>query len=150
MKIDLVRFGKCKTPAEQAAEFVKATAKAVKGLRIMQNRILVGTYVQRAVSAGGIIMPEKTLDESRFQGKAGVILAMGPLAFHFKENEKLLAEMSPLGRQEFMRKHYPQVGEWVFYRASDTWEIALGEGAPCRFIYDDVIVGRITDPEFIW
>ena len=150
MKIDLVRFGKCRTPAEQAAEFVKATTKAVAGLRIMQNRILVGTYVQRAISAGGIIMPDKTLDESRFQGKAGVILAMCPLAFHFKENDELMRELSAKQRTEFMRENYPQVGEWVFYRASDTWEIALGEGAPCRFIYDDVIVGRVTDPEFIW
>jgi hypothetical protein len=54
-----------------------------------------------------------------------------------------------------MNEHnVPQVGDWVFFRGSDTWDsglqIAPGIGAHCRFIFDDAIIGRIEDPSTIW
>jgi len=132
MNLDLERFGGA---ADQRAEFLKATAKALAGLKIMRNRVLVGTHVQRAKSAGGIIIPNRTLQESRFQGKVGLVLAKGPMAFKFPDECP-----SP----------EPEVGEWVFYRASDTWECGLGEDAPVRFVFDDSIVGIVENPEMIW
>lgn len=135
MNLDLERFGGA---ADQKAEFFKAMEKVLPTLRIQRNRVLVGTHVERTKTRSGLIMPSKRIEESRFQGKAGLILAIGPDAFRW---EHLNGDRDP---------DAPKVGEWVFYRAADTWECGLGAGVPCRFVYDDSIVSTIEDPTQVW
>jgi len=126
------------TAGDQRAAILEAVAGKLDGLDVMRNRVLVATYVMPEKTSGGIIRIDKTRDEGRFQGKAGLILKKGPAAFKFD---------TP------MDKDYPSVepavGDWVFYRAADTWECGL-VGLYCRFIYDDMIVGRISNPEMVW
>lgn len=130
MKIDMRRFGEA---ADVRAELLAATKAAVKRTVVQRNRVLVASYVHSVRTPGGIIMPDKTLDEDRYQGKVGLVLKLGPIAFRFDED--------PEGKKA------PKVGQWVLYRPADTWEIGLGEGAPCRFIYDDTVVAIVTEPK---
>lgn len=125
---------------DQRAAILAATAKAVSGLELLRNRVLVATYVIPEKTKGGIIRIDRTIEESRFQGKVGLVLAKGPEAFNFEDKNPGVV---------------PEVGDWVFYRAADSSELGiagLGEnsGLSCRWIYDDHIVGRVADPESIW
>ncbi len=119
---------------DQRAAILEATAKAVEGIDVLRNRVLVATYVIPEKTAGGIIRIDRTIEESRFQGKVGLILKKGPMAFKFDDTH--------MGTE-------PQVGQWVFYRAADTWECGIA-GISCRFIHDDFIMGGVIDPESIW
>lgn len=135
VEFDLKRFGAFEDPKAQAKEFIKATKKVLDNVQLMRNRVVVGTFV-RPGKIGTIILPDRMRDEDRFQGKAGVVLALGPSAFHFAEDP--------------MPSEIPKIGDWVFYRPAETSEICIGEGAPCRMLYDDVVVGILKDPRLIW
>ena len=50
-------------------------------IEIFHNQVLVATYIEPEKTRGGIIRPDRTLAENRFQGKAALVLKMGPLAF---------------------------------------------------------------------
>lgn len=129
MKIDMERFGEA---VDIKAELIKATAEAVKKMKLMRNRVLVASFVASVRTRGGIIRPQKTMDEDRYQGKVGLVLKMGPIAFRFDEDPE--------------RKHAPKIGDWVLFRTADTHEVGIGQGAPCRFIYDDLVQSIIENP----
>jgi co-chaperonin GroES (HSP10) len=128
--------------SDQRAAILEATARIVEGISLLRNRVIVATYVEPEKTAGGIIRPDKTLDESRFQGKVGLVLRKGSHAFDFEE-----------GRPE----NEPQVGDWVFYRPADAMEVGIateggrrGEGISCRIIFDDMIMGLIANPDAVY
>jgi len=99
----------------------------IEGLHLYRNEVLVVTAPNRAKSKGGIIFVDKTQREQRFQGKIGLVVALGEIAFNDKD----------IWPNEETR---PVVGTWVFFRTADTSECAIG-GYSCRFIDDDKIRG---------
>ncbi len=133
MKIDLRRIAEATDPIKETDIML---GDSVDKITVTRNRILVSIYVEPARTKGGIIRPDRTLDEGRFQGKCGRVLKMGPIAFKFDEAPEETV--------------IPKIGDWIFYRASDTWEVGLGLGVPCRFVYDGDVVGVISDPSIIW
>lgn len=138
MRFDIRSFAE---EEDQRAALFNATLKACEGIALLRNRVLVATYIEPAKTKGGIILADKTLDESRFQGKVGLVIALGPMAFQFDDPRS---------------SETPSIGDWVFYRASDASECGVKivgsrrDGVLCRHIFDDQIVGRINDPELIW
>lgn len=136
VNMDLRRFGNAK---DQKEEFLTAIKPFLPKIKLIRNRLLIGTYVFPTKSKGGIEFSDQTITEmSRYQGKVGLILKLGPRAFCWDETSP---EMDP---------DAPQPGEWVFYRPSDTWECGIGPGIPCRFIFDSDVVGSVIDPTAVW
>lgn len=123
-------------PAEQRERILEDVLPKIKGMKILRNRILVATYTTPEKTAGGIIRPDRNLDESRYQGKVGLVLKLGPFAGYFNDDP--------------LPSHVPTVGDWIFYRASDTWECAVAPGVSCRVIFDDCVMGILEDPESIY
>lgn len=161
MNIDTGRYARCVTPAEQKAAIIRDLEPALASIGVMRNRVLVCTYVEAEITAGGIIKPNSRIDESKWQGKVGLVLKMGPIAFDFDEINEEVQHLEPrhAGYDEALAEArslhgIPNVGDWVFYRAPDTWEcgvrVAPGTGVHCRFINDENIIGVITDPSAIW
>lgn len=153
MKIDTGRYAECATLAELTAKLTADLAPVVQGIHLLRNRVLVASFIRPEKTSGGIIRPDAVREEDKWQGKAGLILAVGPSAFDFEELE--IAEDLGFTREEVQVMHnIPAVGDWVFFRGSDTWDsglqVAPGVGAHCRFIFDDAIIGRIADPATIW
>jgi hypothetical protein len=101
-------------------------------------RVLVAT-APSPTKRGSLWVPDKTLDEGRYQGKVGYVLGWGPNAFKYDPQFPSYPWEGPK----------PAVGDAVFYRTSDAWECGIN-GVSCRFILDDCIVGRVTDIEVIW
>ncbi|SCB30346.1 hypothetical protein [Rhizobium lusitanum] len=120
---------------QSTKEEILSSIGDIDGLEIMHNQILVGIYM-RGAKIGNIFIPEKTQDEDKWQGKVGLVLKKGPLAFR-NDNS------NDFGGQSV------EVGDWVMYRVSDGYSIDISE-THCRLLEDVHIKGRISDPSMIY
>ena len=114
----------------------------VSQIEVFGDQILVMSFAEPERTAGGIIKPDKALDEARFQGKAGLVIAMGPQAF---EDDAALR----FGGQRVA------VNDWVLTRPSDGLEIAKvcddkRSAVSCRLFRDVSIRARLSDPRLVW
>lgn len=109
---------------------------------VFHNRVLVATYVRPEKTKGGIILADRTLIEDRFQGKTGLVIAIGPQAFQDDGGAKFGGvRVEP--------------GDWVTYRPTDGTEVFFVDdngldATPCRLIEDVHILGRTPDPALIY
>jgi len=99
-------------------------------------QVLVATYVRPEKTKGGLILTDKYRDEDKFQGKCGVVVAMGPLAF--QETDKLKFGGFKVS-----------VGDWVWYRPMDGAALSCN-GVHCRSVDDVDIRGKIPHPDYIF
>lgn len=115
---------------------------ALDDFEVFHNLVLVATYVEPEKTPGGIIKTDRTLQESRFQGKCALVLKVGPLAFQddgaIKFGGVVLKE-----------------GDWVVVRPSEGLELFKGaaggsKGASVRLFEDAHIKGRVKDPSAIY
>lgn len=97
---------------------------------LFHNQVLLATYMGPAVTKGGIIRPDKTRDEDKWQGKVGMVVKKGTLAFEGLPDDA-------------------EVGDWLVYRISDGFPIDINE-VHCRIIEDKDLHGRVTDPTIIY
>jgi co-chaperonin GroES (HSP10) len=125
-----------KNKPQATAEEIRTSIEDVSKIEVMHNQILVGIYIRPEKTSGGIYLTEKTLDEDRWQGKVGLVLKAGPMAF---QNE---------GNTDFHGQSVNE-GDWVIYRVSDGLSIDVN-GVHCRLIEDVHIKGRVADPSVIY
>lgn len=104
-------------------------------LRLSGAQILVATYVRPERKKSGIILTSNVREEDKFQGKCGLVLKRGPLAF--KATEKL-----DFGGYE------SKVGDWVWYRPMDGYALSVN-GVHCRVLDDVEIKGDIDHPDVV-
>lgn len=112
------------------------------GIHMMRSQVLVATYIEPDRTPGGIIKPDRTIAENRFQGKVGLVLKLGPFAF--KDD----------GRINFGGVDAKEM-DWVMVRPADGWEIfsvdATGKaGTSCRIFNDTDIKARLDDPALVY
>jgi len=133
---------------------------------VQRNRVVVATYIRPNVTAGGIIRPDSTQDEDRYQGKAGLVLRLGPVAFDYEElhttADRIAEDWSgkkPLTRKQAIAKarkalDLPGVGDWVVFRAYESYEIGVVIDAATtvsvKIVNDDAIISKIADPSTVW
>lgn len=114
----------------------------ISGLELFHNQVMVATYIGPEKTAGGIILPDKSLAENRFQGKVGLVVKLGPLAFRD----------DPTNGAFFAGCDVAE-GDWVFFRPADGMEMFSVDktgGVPCRVFRDIDIKGRVSDPAMLW
>lgn len=112
---------------------------------VFHNLVLVATYVAPEKTTGGIIKPDRALAEDRFQGKVGLVIKKGPLAFKDDAATKF-------GGMDV------EPGDWVVYRTSDAMELFLRDyrnpsgnlGVSFRLIEDTLIKARVSDPALVY
>ena len=132
------------------AEPLLAAAGDLSDYEVFHNLVLVATYVPPPKIMKGpngedieFHSSDRRLDEERFQGKCGLVLKVGPLAF--KDDGA-----SKFGGIELKR------GDWVWLRPSDGFETFIrdrrksNEGLSCRLIEDVFVRGRVSDPSLIY
>lgn len=125
-----------KNKPQATAEEIRASISDLSQFEVMHNHILVGIWMRPEKTAGGIFLTDKTLDEDKWQGKVGLVLKKGPMAF---ESE---------GSTDFHGQTVNE-GDWVIYRVSDGFSIDIN-GTHCRLIEDVHIKGRVSDPSVIY
>jgi hypothetical protein len=115
----------------------------LSGVEVFHSLVLVATHVRPSVTAGGIHLPDRTLLEDRFQGKVGLVVKVGPLAF--KDDELTRARFGGVTIN---------IHDWVFYRPGDGFEMFAVDpkdgGTSCRIFDDTQIMGRVADPASVW
>lgn len=120
-------------PRQTLNDKTKAFIAKVKPLGA---RVLIATYLRPEKTGGGIILTEKYRDDDRWQGKSGLVVALGPLAFKEDENH-LWGDLKP------------KVGDWVLVNIGDTRKLDVGDN-PCRFVEDVHVQAIIDDPDVAW
>ena len=135
MRANVVELAEYHDPEDQKRVILEKV-NAVKVPQVFASDVLVATYVRPNKSKGGIIFTDKNLDENRFQGKVGLVIAKGPTAFKY---DGAYPWEGPV----------PEVGDWVIYRANDAWENFFN-GISVRWIDSDLIKGSIEDPTLIY
>lgn len=109
---------------------------------VCHNLILVATYIAPE-KVGSIIMPDRKIDEDRFQGKVGLVLKVGPLSFE-DDGSHTYGGITV------------KPGDWVMYRPSDAMEVfirdrrRINDGLSCRLIEDVFIKMKVSDPSLIY
>ncbi len=150
----------CATPDGLKAKFMADLLPMVEKIDIQSNRVLVAQYITSNVTAGGIIRPHSNQQEDRWQGKIGLVLKCGPLAFQYDEVMEYIneegASTDPVEAWREAVEHFglPAIGDWVQFRTSETHEVGIvvapGVAAPCRYINDNSIIAKIADPTVIY
>ena len=102
------------------------------------NKVLVGIYIRGDTTKGGIIIPDQTRDEDRYQGKAGLILKKGPIAFVDDDRVKF-------------HGLNPDVGDWVMFRPSNGLKVDIrSKVGHCILLADTQIELVIPAPDLVF
>lgn len=125
------------------AEFVEKVKKHLdlSGFTVFPTAIICAHFVSNK-SAGGIIRPTTNQNEQRWQGKCGLVVALGSEAF------KDSADASFYGFK-------PKIYDWVVYRNSDGHDFdyvikGQSDAIPCRWIKDGEIEMITPDPSLVY
>jgi hypothetical protein len=121
-------------PEDFKRHVLKVTVEALKGVDVMFNQLLLAIYI-RPEKIGSIIRPNSNVEEDVWQGKAGLVLKVGPNAF---EDD---------GEYNFHGQSV-SVGEWVAFKVGDAWALEVG-GFACRLVRDSNIKLKVQDPSVI-
>lgn len=120
----------------QASDARKGILKAVgnlDGVEVLSDLVLLGTFI-RNEKIRGLIRPDVAEDEH--QGKVGLVLRRGPLAFSDWETDETRGDNA-------------RIGSWVVFQIGDARQLQIN-GAPCRLIPYERIRMRINDPNIIY
>lgn len=118
------------------AQELMAKVGDLSTVELFHNKILLATYIPPETTKSGIILTSKTRDESKWQGKAHLVIKKGPLAFVDDEISKFHGQSV-------------EVGDWVFIRVADGVPLDVN-GVRCRIVEEAHIMGRISSPDVVF
>lgn len=102
--------------------------------KVTRCQVLVATYAgQKTHSGTSILRIDQDLNEQRFQGSIGLVVALGPGAF------KDAPGASFHGIEA-------KVGDWVLTRPADGLQMLINS-VPCRLFEDVNILMVVDDPD---
>lgn len=107
-----------------------------EGVEILHSQVVGLTYVQSAITAGGVHLPNQTIEEDRFQGKIFLAVDLGPGAF---KDDRIA---------QFHGKTLKK-GSWFLARPSDGMELFY-KGNSIRVFQDVDIRMIVDDPRAFW
>ncbi len=107
----------------------------ISDFEVWKNQVLCAVYERPQKTRSGLLLADSTRDEDKFQGKVGLVVKLGPSAF--------------VDDGSWSFQHAAAVGDWVFFRTSDSRAITVN-GKLCRLIDDVDIAGRVQDPDQVW
>lgn len=113
-----------------------ALAPMLDGIEVLGARCLVAIYQIPTRTAGGIELPDSFRKENDFQGKIGLVMKKGPLAFVDDASHRF-------------GEVIPEVGSWVLFHVGDAYGFELGT-ARCRFVEDVDIFAIMPRPDMAW
>lgn len=137
----------CATAEDQKKLLFDIFETALPRMQIFGSDLLVATHVRSKVissikQVGGAVVQlvgtDKHSQEDLFQGKAALVLAMGPTAFRYdKFNSKWEGPQA-------------KVGDWVMFRFAEAGFDMDICGCYCRFIDSSLVRGVVEDPALVY
>jgi co-chaperonin GroES (HSP10) len=101
------------------------------------NYVLIGIYFRPEKTKSGLFLSDITRSEDQYQGKAGLVLKLGPKAYQSDDN------------YQFHESEVCKVGDWVCIFISDGRSIQIN-GQKCRLVEDQHIRIKIPAPDMVW
>lgn len=117
----------------------QAILKAVGDLsnvRVCGDLVLLGTHIRPEKTSGGIIRPRENVQEDEHQGKVGLVLKAGPLAYADWEDAEGAGQNAV-------------PGTWVMYAIKDALPFQFN-GTACRLIPYEKIRMVTPDPMLVF
>jgi co-chaperonin GroES (HSP10) len=108
----------------------------LNNIKVFNNQVLVAIYKRPQKTKSGILLTDDTRNEDKYQGKVGLVVKMGPLAF-VDDDETWFKDVEI------------KEGDWIFFRPSDGWQMNV-HGVDCRVLRDVDIRGTINEPDQVW
>lgn len=100
---------------------------------VFNDMVLVAVYERPEKTASGIILASQTKEEDRYQGKAALVVKLGPLVNIEKQTRG--GELA--------------VGDWIAIRPSDGWAVSINQKL-CRLISEKGVHLRIPSPDAVY
>lgn len=138
LEVGGIKIGE-KHEGDPRVDLLKKVGFVADHVKVPSAKILVAIYYRPEVTTGGIIDPTVKSGDS-FQGKIGLVLKMGPLAFQEDENHVWGGVK-------------PELHDWVQFRVGDTapWRLGRNEQSPHFRYVEDVNILAIWDrPDLVW
>ena len=147
---------------EEAKEQIRKALGDISAIEVFGSQVLVAAYVRPNKTTTGLYLSVKMQTEDIWQGKAVLVLKLGPSAYDGDDSylRAIFGDRNPLAP-----------GDWVFVRAADGHPMSLiGDGGervmakdhrggevpifdwdgwPCRVVPAESIIGRINKPHSI-
>lgn len=127
-------------PQSNADEIMEVFGPIADDIDIFHNSVLVAVFIRpnyKLLPNGEKLhYADQTVDEDKWQGKVGLVLKKGRIAF---QND---------ARNDFKGQDV-NPGDWVMFRVNEAPAIKLG-GLQCRLLEDIHVRGVIRNPEVIW
>ena len=130
-------------------DIMKAVGHLLEDVEPVGARVLVVVYEREKVEgdvrtkSGNLILPRgsttSTLGQDKWQGRVGLVIALGPLAFKDDDTHK-------------WGDVRPEVGDWVMFDVPNTSPFDLPGDRRARYVEDVHIEARLPDTAFdaIW
>lgn len=112
----------------------------ISALEVHYNQVVVAIYVRPQQTLGGIHLPDKYRDEDKFQGKVGLVVKKGPMAF---------VPTDPNNDEHGFSHVNVKVGDWIVFRPSDGWSVSINK-TDCRILLDTSVKCKIPTPDMFW
>jgi len=140
-------LSECPSAEAQKELLFKIFKETLPRLQIFGSDLLVATHIRSNILSsvktvdGNIVnirSTDQTSQEDLFQGKASLILAMGPTAFQYDRfNAKWQGPSA-------------KVGDWVMFRFAEAGFDVDICGCYCRFIDSSLVRGVVEDPALVY
>ena len=121
--------------ADPKQEIMDRVAPYLDDFEPMAAQVLVAIYQRPEKTKSGIILTDRYREEDNYQGKVGLVLKKGPLAFVEDANHHFGGRI-------------PEVGDWIVYRIGDTFPFVL-DTQQCRFVEDVSVKAIIQKPDVV-
>ena len=116
----------------------------LSGVEVFGSDVLTAIYRRPEKTKSGIILVDDTRGEDVHQGKVGLILKMGPVAYIDKDGARF---------------RDIKEGDWIVFRPSDGWRVTLNtlqgnyskeDIVDCRIVSDGSVKMRVSEPDSIY
>lgn len=105
-------------------------------IKVYNNWMLLAVYKRPEKTKGNIFLPDTVRKEDEYQGKVGLLVKKGPLAFVDDDNTSFAGQTA-------------DVGDWIAFRVSDGWSLEVN-GVLCRMIQDTQVRLSGPTPDFVF
>ena len=108
----------------------------IDDIDLYYNKLLIGIYKRPERTKSGIILTDEIREEDNFQGKAGLVLKIGPTAFMDDGAAKFHGQSV-------------KVGDWIVFRPSNGLKMDIN-GVRCVLLQDVQVELRISSPDVVF
>lgn len=126
-------LGKMRHTGDPRVEIMKQFEDLEK-VDVFNDKVLLAVYERPNKTASGIVLPNQTTEEDRYQGKAALVVKIGPLVN--------LGDAPTRGGEI-------KIGDWIAIRPSDGWPININQKL-CRLVSEKDVHLRIPSPDAVY